>query len=404
MGGPRPSCSLRPRLGPPAAYLLAVWIVLSAAPKTRKGLWVSLALALACRMPLVVAEPTLSDDIYRYVWDGRIQRLGFNPYLSEPADPALDRLHTPVTRLTNHPELPTIYPPAAQWFFRLVASVDESPRAFKVAFVACDLLIALLLLRWLRLAGYSPWRVLVYAWNPLVMLEVAGSGHVDVLGALLLVLSFLALAGRRPLVAAMSFAVAVEIKFLPIVLAPLFWRRLRRRDAALAGALATALAVPFLGGTFKPPVGSLPAYVAGWRFNGPAFALVEQLIRSRWVVVLPAVAGLAVGVRFRTRALSPAAWAWPIAASLLLMPAVYPWYLVWLTPFLCLLETVPLLIWTQTSLVTYVVWRVFAGGGGWRLPWWALVLEYGSMACAMVWLAIRQARRLPPSVSLSGEA
>jgi alpha-1,6-mannosyltransferase len=390
--------------GASAAYLLAVRIVLRAAPETRKGLWVCLALALACRVPLVLAEPTLSDDIYRYVWDGRIQRLGFNPYLSAPADPALVRLHTSVTRLTNHPELPTIYPPAAQWFFRVVASVDESPRAFKVAFVGCDALIVLLLLRWLRLTGHSPWRVLVYAWNPLVILEVAGSGHVDVLGTLLLMISFLALAGRRPLVAALSFVVAVEVKFLPIVLAPLFWRRLRGRDVALACVVALAMTAPFLSGNLGLPVGSLPTYLAGWRFNGPAFALVQRLIGSRWIVALPAFAGLVAAGGLRAQAMSPVAWAWPMAASLLLMPAVYPWYLVWLTPFLCLLETVPLIVWTQSSLVTYVVWRVSAGGGGWRLPWWALVLEYGSVACAIGWLAIRRFRQGVASASQPGEA
>jgi alpha-1,6-mannosyltransferase len=376
-----------------AAYCLAAWTVLRASPTTRKGLWVCLALALVCRAPLLVAEPTLSDDIYRYVWDGRVQRFGHNPYVSPPADPALASLHTPVTRLTNQPALPTIYPPAAQWFFRGVTAIHESVLALKVAFLVCDALLILLLLRWLSHAGQSPWRVIVYAWNPLVLIEVAGSGHVDILGALLLFVSFLALSERRTLLAALSFVAAVEVKFLPIVLAPMLWRRIRARDAAVAAAFALALAVPFFGGTLSLSVGSLPTYLAKWRFNGPAFALIEHVLQSRWLVALPAAAGLAVAARLRAEGPWPSAWAWPMAASLLLMPAVYPWYLVWLTPYVGALETLPMLVWTQTVLLTYMVWRLSGEGFGWHLSWWVLAVEFGSVAGAAVWLIVRRAGR-----------
>lgn len=387
-----------------AAYCLAAWTILRAPPTTRKGLWVCLALALVCRAPLVIAEPTLSDDIYRYVWDGRVQRLGHNPYASPPSDPALAGLHTPVTRLTSQPALPTIYPPAAQWFFRGVMAIHESVLALKVAFIVCDALIILLLLRWLDHTGQGPWRVLVYAWNPLVLIEVAGSGHVDVLGALLLFLSFLALSERRTLLAALSFVAAVEVKFLPIVLAPMFWRRIRARDVVLATAFGLALAVPFLGGTLGLPVGSLPTYLGKWRFNGPAFALIERFLPSRWLVALPAAAGLAVAARLRTERVSPSTWAWPMAASLLLMPAVYPWYLLWLTPYIGVLETLPMLVWTQTVLLTYMVWRYSAEGFGWRLPWWVLAVEFGSVAGAAVWLIVRRAGRSTGSGPATGGA
>jgi hypothetical protein len=77
------------------------------------------------------------------------------------------------------------------------------------------------------------------------------------------------------------------------------------------------------------------------------------------------------------------------------MPAVYPWYLVWLAPFLVVLETAPLLVWTQSVLGTYIVWRIVAAGGAWRLPWWVLVLEYGTALAAavwVVWIALRTDR------------
>jgi hypothetical protein len=384
-------------------YLYAIWLISRGRVSTRSGLWVCLALAVLCRAPLVPVEPTLSDDIYRYVWDGRIQGVGLNPYQAVPADPALAALHTNVTRKMNHPALPTLYPPFAEWVFRGIAAMGQSVIAFKVTFVLLDLAIIGLLLRWLVSSGWSPWLVLAYAWNPLVILEVAGSGHLDVVGALLLMVSFLAFSNRIGWLAAIAFVAAVEVKFVPIVLAPLFWRRIRVRDAAIAVGFGLLLAWPFMGGALAAPIGALPTYLAKWRFNGPAYAMVESLFRTRALVALPVVAGLAVAVWFRRRSgeFAPSAWAWPMGVAMLLSPTVYPWYLLWFCPFLAARATLPLLVWTQTSLVTYFVWRVSASGGGWRLPWWLLVMEFGIVAASAAWIAITSIRahtRMPAEV------
>ena len=375
-------------------YLIAIWVISRERVAGRTGLWICLALAVLCRAPLVPVEPTLSDDIYRYVWDGRIQGFGVNPYEAVPADPALDFLHTDTTRKMNHPGQPTMYPPFAEWVFRGIAAIGQSAIAFKLTFVLLDLVIIVLLLRWLAATGRSPWLVLAYAWNPLVILEVAGSGHLDVVGALLLMVSFLALSNRIGWLAAIAFVAAVELKFVPIVLAPLFWRRIRVRDAVIAVGFGLLLALPFTGGTLTAPIGALPNYLAKWRFNGPAYAMFESLFRTRALVALPVVAGVAVAVWFRRRSgeLAPSAWAWPMGAALLLSPTVYPWYLLWLCPFLVARATLPLLFWTQTSLLTYFVWRVSASGGGWRLPWWVLVMEFGAVAAAGAWLVARRTR------------
>ncbi len=374
------------------AFLGAAWTVVRATPPNVRGLWICFALALAGRLPLLVAPPTVSDDIYRYIWDGRIQRLGYSPYMSAPGDPALQHLHTAVTRRTAHPTIRSFYPPAAEWFFRGVATLHESVLAFKAALVACDLLVGLLLLRWLARSGQSPWRVLLYVWNPLVMIEVAGSGHVDVLGACLLVLCFLALTETWLLVAAAAFVTAVEVKFLPVVLLPLLWRRVRRRDVALACLVGLVLAVPFALASGGLPLGSLPAYLEKWRFNGPAFALIEQWVGGRWLPLLPAGLGLITAACVRRRGMSLGTWAWPMAAALLLMPTVYPWYLVWLAPFLGAPETAPLLVWTQSSLLTYYVWRVAARGGGWVLPGWVTAAEFGSVTAVAIWAVASRAR------------
>ena len=373
-------------------YLIAIWLISRGRAAGRTGLWICLALAVLCRAPLVPVEPTLSDDIYRYVWDGRAQAFGVNPYQAVPADPALDFLHTDTTRKMNHPGQPTMYPPFAEWVFRGIAAIGQSAIAFKLTFVLLDLVIIVLLLRWLAATGRSPWLVLAYAWNPLVILEVAGSGHLDVVGALLLTVSFLALSNRVGWLAAVAFVAAVEVKFVPIVLAPLFWRRIRVRDAAIAIGFGLLIALPFMSGALSPPIGALPTYLAKWRFNGPAYGLAESLLPTRALVALPVFAGLAVAAWYRRRSgeLAPSAWAWPIGAALLLSPTVYPWYLLWLCPFLVVRATVPLLLWTQTSLLTYYVWRVWASSGVWSLPWWVTAIEFGTFIAAGAWMIAKR--------------
>ena len=209
------------------------------APRTdRRALAGCLLLAVLWRLVLLGAAPLVSDDAYRYVWDGRVQQHGLNPLETTPSDPALVHLHTDLTRRIDPTSavLPSIYPPLAQRFFLGVTLVHESVLAMAAAVLVCDLLIVGLIWRWLAATGRSPWWVLAYAWHPLVALEGAGGAHVDVAGALLLIGAAYALSRRRSLLAAVGLAGAVAVKFLPVVLLPLFWKRIRLVDAA-AGAL-----------------------------------------------------------------------------------------------------------------------------------------------------------------------
>src|SRR5262249_9187857 len=160
----------------------------------------------------------VDDDVHRYVWDGRLQQLGYNPYIVVPGDPAVAGLHTTETQTLNHPELPTPYPPGAELFFRVVTAIHESTFAMKVAFVLCDFAIVFVLLDILRRSGQGEHWVLAYAWNPILAMEVAGSGHIDIVGVLFLVISAATLARRWRTVAAVAFGLAVAVKLLPIVL------------------------------------------------------------------------------------------------------------------------------------------------------------------------------------------
>jgi alpha-1,6-mannosyltransferase len=371
------------------AYVAAL-VLVSRGPGSRRLLLVCLLLGAAWRVALLASAPLVSDDVYRYVWDGRVQRFGVNPYETAPDDPAVRDLHTDLTRRIDptSAELPTIYPPAAELFFRLVTTVHESVMAMVAAVLLCDALTIFVLWRWLVAMGRDPWWVIAYAWHPLVALEGAGAGHIDVVGTLLVVTAAYALTQRRTFLASAALALSVAVKFLPVVLVPLLWRRVRPRDFVMGLGVVVLLYVPFTSLVAGLPVGSLGTYAAQWRFNGPLFAILQPWLGTAGVLALATTCGFALAAVARARlgVSDPAAWAWPMAAVLLLMPAVYPWYLVWMTPFLTTRLTWPLVAWTLTSPMTYVVWGSELAGTGWVLPGWVVPLEYGVVAGVGFWV------------------
>ena len=388
------------------AYLLAVREFFSMPSFPRRVVIIGLILAAVWHGAFLRQPVGADDDIHRYLWDGRLQRLGYNPYLVIPSDPAAQSLHTPETRGLNNPNLPSPYPPGAQLFFRAVTAIHESVSALRVAFVICEFAVVFVLLDILRRNQKGAHLVLAFAWNPLLALEVAGSGHIDIVGALLLVMSAAALARRWRATAAVAFALAVAVKFLPIVLVPLYWKRIRVRDSLLAAAVVALLYVPFIHHG-RIPLGSLETYVQEFRFNGPVFAALAKLSSPAIAAGLALVAGFVTSIWLRgtQRPWFPDAFAWPMAASLLCAPAVFPWYLLWLLPFVVSTSTVLIIVWTVSIIPIYVQWHLRTLGRPWgTLPAWAEIVEYGLLALAAVIIAMRRMNRSAAATSRAGPA
>ncbi len=376
------------------AYLLTIRELFSAPEFPKHVILFGLALSALWHFQFLRMPPGVDDDIHRYVWDGRVQRLGYNPYIVVPSDPALAGLHTPETRTLNNPEVPSPYPAGAQLFFRAVTSIHESTFALKVAFVICDFAIVFVLLDVLRRTRQGEHWVLAYAWHPLLAIEVAGSGHVDIVGVLLLLVSAASLVRRWRAVAAISFGLAVAVKFLPIVLLPLCWKRVRLRDAALAAIGIALLYVPFLNHG-RIPIGSLGTYVQRFRFNDPVFATLERVAAPQFAAGLALLVGFLTAIWMRKKPAegSAEAFAWPMAATLFCAPVVYPWYLLWMLPFLRWTSTLPIVVWTLSILPTYYVWHLRTVGRPWLVPDWIVILEYGSVAVAAAMIALRRTTR-----------
>jgi alpha-1,6-mannosyltransferase len=386
------------------AYLLAIREFFNTSAFPRRVVIAGFVLAAVWHIAFLRLPPGADDDIHRYVWDGRLQRLGYNPYLVVPSDPAAKNLHTAETRTLNNPDLPSPYPPGAELFFRAVTAIHESVSALKVAFVMCEFGLAFVLLDVLRTSKCGAHLVLVFLWNPLLAVEVAGSGHIDILGTVLLVISIAALARRWRSIAALTLALSVAVKFLPIVLLPLYWKRVRIRDAALAATLFALLYVPFLNHG-RVPIGSLGTYIQTFRFNGPVFSMLAQFAPPQLLAGLAVLAGLATASWLRRAApeCSPEVFAWPMAATLLFAPVIFPWYLLWLLPFLTSPSTLLIIVWSLSIIPTYVMWHFRTLGRPWgALPDWVMLLEYGCVAIAGVMIAWRHFIRLAGSATQTG--
>jgi hypothetical protein len=166
------------------------------------------------------------------------------------------------------------------------------------------------------------------------------------------------------------------------------------RDVALGAIVLGLLYVPFLDHG-RIPIGSLGTYVQRFRFNDPVFATLERVTAPQVVAGLAVLVGFVTAIWMRRKSTEGSldAFAWPMAASLLCAPVVYPWYLLWLLPFVRSAPTVPLMIWTLSIIPTYYVWHLRTVGRPWLVPDWIMMLEYGSVAVAAAVIALRRIRR-----------
>lgn len=323
--------------------------------------FVILTVALLLRMMFLFSPPQLSDDIYRYLWDGSTTLRGNNPYASVPASlsppPRLSAIHARI----NHPQHVTIYPPAAQVVFAGGTAFGGSITGLKTLLVLLDMGLCALLILLLKRLDMPVWRAVLYAWNPLPVLEIAGSGHVDGAGLTILMGALCLLVARREngvrrwpyLLSGALLAAAGLVKLFPFILAPLLFLLVpkERRRLFITG-FAASLAVlivsflPHLTNMFN----SLDTYARNWEFAGFAFTTLRTLTGSGAVarLILSSAFLLSAAVILRrfvrnsnetesptTKARQTLTACYAIAMALLLLtPTLQPWYALSLALFL----------------------------------------------------------------------
>ncbi len=384
-----------------AIYLLAVGWVLHR-PLRGRGIWVVLLVAAAMRIPLLLAPPFLSTDVFRYVWDGRVQAEGVNPYRYIPADPALQALRDAAIYpdINRADYARTIYPPAAQLVFAATGLLWSSVTGMKSVMLGFELLAVFCLSRLLALARLPQDRLLIYAWNPLPVWAFAGNGHVDAMAIGLIAAALLLRVRRRDGWAGAALGAAVLTKFLPLVIAPALWRKGGGwRMAAACGAVIIGLytlysSVGLLVFGFLGGYGAEEGMQDGsgiWLLAGLSrvIAVPPAAARVYFAVVLILLGALAAWIAFIRR---PDDTVSICAASGMLMAVLtfaisphYPWYFAWLA-VPCVLAPSPAVLWLSVAPVL-----LYLDTYGDRFVWPSVVFA------PAILLALRDFWRLRPN-------
>ena len=324
--------------------------------------------------------PRLSTDIYRYIWDGRVQAAGINPYLYLPVDPKLaplrdDAIYPNINRKTY---AHTIYPPVAQIFFFVVTRLTQTVPGFKAVVVLIDLATMGVVAVTLRAIGQPAERVIVYAWHPLPIVEFGASGHIDALMICFIAIAVLARVHRRFGIAGVTLGAATLVKFIPIVLLPaIYWRWGKKLPIAFATTILVCY-LPYILGAGVGVLGFLPQYAQeeGLRNGGRYYLLdlidyildwcgVEHEFPPRVfaAIALAGLGALAIWAFYRQAPLGKegsekqerwifSAFVLALSFSILLSP-YYPWYYTWLAYFVCFTPS------SAVLALTLIAWPLY---------------------------------------------
>ena len=365
---------------------IAACVVILTSPVDRFTFPIILGVAIACRLATLYADPFLSSDVYRYVWDGIVQNAHISPYRYVPGDPALTFLRAPnqeiFDNINRRDYAHTIYPPAAQFLFYLIAFISPTLTFMKTAMVLFEGLTMYALVSLLRLTGFRREQTLLYAWCPILIWEVAGSGHLDSVAMAFISLALLFRYRRKPLATGLFLGLAVLTKLYPIVLLPALMMRTepssRGREYSVKGwdwkMPVTALALILAGYAAYSSVGKLVfGFLGGYveeegLKTGARFFLLELAQQLPGLHQLPTMAFYVLCVLVFT---GLTIWALKVAgrqgsdygflhpalalafALMLLFSPHYAWYILWLVPFFTLTPSFTVLIYVTGFFYGY---------------------------------------------------
>ena len=332
--------------------------------------------ALLFRLAVLWCEPSLSEDFYRYRWDGRVQVAGHGPYDFPPLAPELQSLRDEYYDRINHKEFRTPYSSFAETLFHLFARVSTNVVLFKSFLAIFDVLLLEIIRRLLQKEKKSPAWLLIYAWHPLPIIEFAGSGHMDIVGISLLFLSYLLLYHRQAALSGIAFAAAVLTKYLPALVLPSLLKEGKWKFAIAGGTAGLLLLLVYYSPDWKMFSGVL-SYYKKWRFNDSLFGLLyvwlggAEPARIAGMVFTVLAAGFCLAARF-----SFYRFAFVVFGTVILFsPVVHPWYLCWVLPFLVFHPNKPWLFLCGWILLAYVVRHLYPVGI-WKPLLWLKLLIY----------------------------
>jgi hypothetical protein len=397
---------------PATVFCLAAWWVLRAgrAPVTARTRLILLGFAALYLLTLLFTPQPLSNDLYRYYWDGKLLSGGVNPYTYPPAAAELAPYRDGYWGLIFNREVPTGYPPLAEVLFAAAYRLRPDPWLLRGMAALASLGTAALLMHSLRVADQDERRALLYAWSPLVTLEFANSAHLDAYALLCMSAALLWALKRRPLASAVCLALGGLVKFFPVLLLPVWGRRWGRK-AWLAFALVFMLPwLPFIAG--GAPFTGLGIFAGRGDFNGSLYRLVEALwylaLNSAYarlwarltVFIFLALIYLAYLLRQQPDGDVLAGWRFAgffMGLCLILSPVVHPWYVCWMLAFLAVEGQAAWLILSATVIFARQVYIGYEQTGEWQEAWWPSLAVWIPFYLALLisWLFRRGVERPP---------
>jgi len=360
---------------------------------SRSILWAIIIFALMFRLTLLPMAP--SDDIYRYLWEGKLQLHGISPYSHSPESSSLELLRDRFFSGINHKHLTTIYPPLTLMVFAIADFISHSIITMKSVFLVFDVLSIFLLLRFLKVMKKNPLNVLVYAWSPLILISFASRGHCDSLHIFFVILAMYLCAIRKKLRSTVSIALAVMSKFIFIIVVPFLVSAKKFKYTLVFFTIITILYLPYISAG-KGLFSTLFHFGTQYHFNDSAHFLIFCLcigspLASKIVTALifgtvllilykrhlnlltvddngnlhksplPPGQTLRTGtkgggekrgnIELNNFVLNYAFVA--IGTFLIFSPTLHPWYLTWIVPFLCFNKNRAWLILTGTVVCYY---------------------------------------------------
>jgi alpha-1,6-mannosyltransferase len=421
-----------------AVFMTTIWGNRLSGPRSRALMTWVFAVGALLRAIMMTSTPMLETDFYRYMWDGAVLANGISPYRYSPEEAAKPSDSVPIAlqklahesgnviTQVNHPQLRTIYPPVAQVFFAAAYFLGPwSMLSLRIVLAVCDAATCLLLLAVLRGLNLSTLFVVIYWWNPLVVKEIFNSAHMDVIPVPLVLAALILTMRARHLNAAGVLALAVGAKLWPVVLLPVVLSRLWRvpRQLFLAVALFSFLSLMLL----------LPVYLGGFDWNSGFMAYGRQwemndalFMALTWGVawfakLVPATSSVLptqvdAAARIVTLLILGAWIAWlsrnrPAAASefwersllilaalFLLSPTEFPWYYLWVMPFLVIKPRFPLLLLGALLPLYYLRFYYTARDNVGVFDYYIVWLEYIPVWCILIyeWLVTSRARAGKP--------
>ena len=344
-------------------YLIVV-IKISKLSQGRRNIFIIIAAAAIFRLILLPGIPVHENDIYRYVWDGKVSNAGINPYKYPPIQASIKPAsqetdsdyknlkelrdeNSKFYRRISFKDISTIYPPFAQAVFALSALIAPvSILLMKLLFVLFDTAVIFLLFAILKQLKQNPLYIVIYAWNPLVLKEFANSGHYDSLAICCVMAAVYLAIKEKYIFSSLSLGLGVLSKFYPVIFIPFFLVKKQYKAFFICLAVITAGYLPFfIWGNAGPGsvFSGFGTYTQEWANNGFIFHLIHSisltLVNSSFIFpkILCGVIFLIIWIFICLNKQGLAEKMFQaVTAMFLLSPVGYPWYFCWVIPFLCI--------------------------------------------------------------------